>query len=492
MLLNIAIAAWIIGSITLLVIKGDEISREYRDSLNVLHVYGTMHNFEGTLLDRLKRQLRLDFNNREVADDQVLRHFPSQVRRKIMRRLYHDHLINSKIMTGILPQFVDAFLASCTVEIFSPGEEIVEQGSIVSDLYLLVGGIAEVTYAPCYTSSFEDYDHGKHAGLHPHISKLDAGNFIGEIGFFTESPVLHTVVSVTVCKTLTLSRQSYQILAQDHPGSAGKILHNLLQKVENESAQVDHPKSLHALRLGSVYENDQSLHNPTPRFKMGHDSLTAVKDLVKMHMRRRRDDDTTKLLFAASRGDQNTIFLMCGHGFNPNNADYDRRTALMVASMKGNADAVKLLLKYNARPNEIDMNGSTALFEAAKSGNEEVEELLLNAGAELCMQDSHAASVLCQAVFDGNIMLLKRLVKAGINVNAADYDKRTAAHIAAAEGNVAAIRILMEGGADLTLPDRWGNTVGIEARKSHSEQILELLDGRSVDTDNDFENNIIL
>ena len=138
------------------------------------------------------------------------------------------------------------------------------------------------------------------------------------------------------------------------------------------------------------------------------------------------------------------------------------------------------------------MNGSTALFEAAKSGNDEVEELLLNAGAELCMQDSQAASVLCQAVFDGNIMLLKRLVKAGINVNAADYDKRTAAHIAAAEGNVAAIRILAEGGADLTLPDRWGNTVGIEARRTNSEQILELLDGRSVDTDSDIESNMIL
>ncbi|KAL3810588.1 hypothetical protein ACHAXA_002452 [Cyclostephanos tholiformis] len=480
MLLNIAIAAWIIGSITLLVIKGDEVSREYRDSLNVLHIYGTMHNFEGTLLDRLKRQLRLDFNNREVADDQVLRHFPSQVRRKIMRRLYHDHLINSKLMTGIRPQFVDAFLASCTVEIFSPGEEIVERGSIVSDLYLLVGGIAEITCSSNFSENVQ------------HISKLDAGNFIGEIGFFTESPVLHTVVSVTVCKTLTLSRQSYQMLAQDHPGSAGKILHNLLQKVENESIQVDLPKPLHALRLGSVYENDLSMHHPTPSFQMGHESLTAVKDLVKMHMRRRRDDDTTKLLFAASRGDTKTIFLMCGHGFNPNNTDYDRRTALMVASMKGNADAVKLLLKYNARPNEIDMNGSTALFEAAKSGNEQVEELLLNAGAELCMQDCQAASVLCQTVYDGNIMLLKRLVKAGINVNAADYDRRTAAHIAAAEGNVAAIRILVEGGADLTLPDRWGNTVGIEARRSNSEQILELLDRSSVDTTNDIENNIIL
>ena len=124
MLLNIAVAAWIIGSITLLMLKGDEKTREYRDSLEILHQYGIMHNFDQTLLNKLKEQMRLDFNNRETADEQVLRHFPSAVRRKILRRLYKEHLVKTNLMIGVRPQFVDAFLTSCTVEIFSPGEEI--------------------------------------------------------------------------------------------------------------------------------------------------------------------------------------------------------------------------------------------------------------------------------------------------------------------------------------------------------------------------------
>jgi len=61
-------------------------------------------------------------------------------------------------MKGVRPQFVDAFLASCKVEIFSPGEEIVERGSILSDLYLLVGGVAEVTNYEVYF----DLEHGLH------------------------------------------------------------------------------------------------------------------------------------------------------------------------------------------------------------------------------------------------------------------------------------------------------------------------------------------
>jgi hypothetical protein len=41
------------------------------------------------------------------------------------------------------------------------------------------------------------------------------------------------------------------------------------------------------------------------------ENLTAVTDLVKMHMSKQLDDQTTRLLFAASRGDTATISLMC-------------------------------------------------------------------------------------------------------------------------------------------------------------------------------------
>ena len=319
MVLNIAIAAWIIGSITLLILKGDETTREYRDSLEVLHQYGAMHNFDETLMNRLRQQLRLGFNNREVADEQVLKYFPSAVRRKILRRLYKDSLVNTRIMKGIRPQFVDAFLTSCTVEIFSPGEEIVEKGSILSDLFLLVGGIAETVTTPNLGSHAECIGHGLRA------SKLETGDFIGEIGFFTESPQIYSVISVTVCKTLTMSRQAYKILAQDHPGSAGKILQNLLVKVENASMQTHLPRTLAELRLGSNYytENKQTENTSVETqsaCNFQNESLTALKDLVTMHMRRTQDDDTTRLLFAASRGDTRTISLMCEHGFDPNNA----------------------------------------------------------------------------------------------------------------------------------------------------------------------------
>lgn len=441
---------------------------------------GDMHNFDPTLLNKLKDQLRLEFNNREIADESVLKNFPSALRRKILRRLYKEHLINTELMDGIRPQFVDAFLTSCTVEIFTPGDEIVERGSILSDLFLLVGGIAEVAQDKgTYSTQYEEDGTGTKPVTQTSYDSpmLEAGDLIGEIGFFTESPQIDSVVSLTVCKTLTMSRSIFQLLAHDHPGSVGKILQNLLEKVEKEHEKRTLPIPIQILRAGSIVGYGGTEFNESV-FRTTREPLTAVKELVLMHMRKTLDDETTKLLFAASRGDTTTISLMCGQGgFDPNHSDYDNRTALMVASTKGNTDVVRLLLQYNACPNKTDMHGSSALLDATRNGHEDIMDLLFQNGATPCMPESQAASVLCQAAFDGDILFLKRLLKAGIDVNASDYDKRSASHIAAAEGNVAAIRILAYHGADLSLPDRWGNTVEGEARRSNARQLIAFLEG---------------
>ena len=123
-----------------------------------------------------------------------------------------------------------------------------------------------------------------------------------------------------------------------------------------------------------------------------------------------------------------------------------------------------------------DVHGNSALFEATKNNHDEVAEMLLKHGAELSMSESLAATTLCQAVYDGDILTLKRLLNAKIHVNASDYDKRTAAHIAASEGNVAALKLLVEAGADLSLEDRWGDTVRSEAANAKSGRVLAFLD----------------
>jgi len=490
MFLNMIFMAWVLGSITLLIVKNDERTGVYRDNLHKLQLYSDTHDFDEKLRKQLKRQIKLDFTNSDVADEQVLTHLPSALRRKVLRRLYLRSLIQTSLMKDIRQQMLDAFLGSCKVEIFNPGEELIMRGSIASDLYLLVDGTVELLplgFSTANNSMFDDST--RHTDYEPSIvgstvranrtngvRQVNSGEFINEIGFFTESPQMDTVRTVTVCKTLTMSRVRYKALSEDHPGSVGRILRNLLVKVEELAAESG--KSTAETGKSSPGNNFSSREDDIQQAMSSAQTVAAlnsIQDLVKMHISKLKDDHTTRFLFAASRGDNSTISLMCDQGFDPNSADYDNRTALMVAAMKGNVDVVSKLLDYQANPNLVDVHGSTALYEAVRNGHEQVMNVLLKHNASLCMGVSLAASTLCQTVFDGDVLQLRRLLRAGIQVNAGDYDKRTAAHIAASGGNVAALKVLVEFGADLLAKDRWNTSAIDDAKKHDGSNLTEYL-----------------
>ena len=495
MILNVVIMAWVIGSITLLIVKSDEKTGVYREALQVLNKYADLHGFDTDLTKRLRTQLKLDFENREVQDEQVLHFFPAGVRRKVLRRLYLPDLLESKLMRGTRQQFVDAFLEACTVEIFSPGEELLQRNSVPTDLYLLLEGKLEVSTqstldksvmsSETLDTSFADEDWSNRSGsiFGGKRGYFKRGEFINELGkfgdlfeviwhatqlrrkgFFTESLQAETVRTKTVCKVLTMSKTNYRDLANDHPGAAGRVLANLLAKVDDQSISA---------RRVSFHIKFDAEAAVSPQVRV-NDTTAAVQDLIRLHISKQQDDQTTRFCFAASRGDTETITVMCEQGFDPNSSDYDKRTALMVASMKGNVDAVVKLLSYHADPNLTDMHGTSALYEATKNNHEDVASLLIEYGGNLSMSESQAASTLCQAVYDGDILLLKRLISAQIQVNASDYDKRTAAHIAASESNCLALKVLVEAGADLNMRDRWGNSVEDEAKRASA--ILDFLD----------------
>ena len=171
-LLNIILLSWIIGSITLLIVKGDEKTGIFRDALHVLHQYSLLHSFDKPFEKALRNHLKLEFDNREIADEVILKHFPSSLRRKVLRRLYLPSLLQTRLMKGVRPQFVDAFLVACKVEIFGPGEEMLKRGNIASELYLLVGGTAKLIPWEGNNRSIDDEVRG--GGSHPDSTEQNA------------------------------------------------------------------------------------------------------------------------------------------------------------------------------------------------------------------------------------------------------------------------------------------------------------------------------
>jgi hypothetical protein len=82
--------------------------------------------------------------------------------------------------------------------------------------------------------------------------------------------------------------------------------------MEETALSIKLPKNIAILRAGSAFDLDFSVSSlygslNTEEEHQKHQALTAIQDLVKMHMERQKDDQTTRLLFAASRGDTDRV-----------------------------------------------------------------------------------------------------------------------------------------------------------------------------------------
>ena len=93
-------------------------------------------------------------------------------------------LMSTMLMKGTRQQFIDSFLSLCTVEIFSPGEELLQQGSISSDLYLLLEGYVEA----CHDEEDDDFSlrglSSTFSDISDQTGKTDrnTGEFLNDLG----------------------------------------------------------------------------------------------------------------------------------------------------------------------------------------------------------------------------------------------------------------------------------------------------------------------
>ncbi|KIY97752.1 Potassium channel AKT1 [Monoraphidium neglectum] len=104
LLFNLALGAYILGTLTLLVVKADERTGRYRDMSANLRAYSALNNLPQDLKDTMQEHLRLSFSSSDASDDQ------------------------------------DALLTSSRLELFKQGVDIVTAGDSANELYMVVSG----------------------------------------------------------------------------------------------------------------------------------------------------------------------------------------------------------------------------------------------------------------------------------------------------------------------------------------------------------------
>lgn len=110
-------AAYIIGSITLVVVKGDEKAGLYRDQMQVLQKFSAQHDLPEDIGESMLRHLKLHLNNQHISEEAVLAPYPTSIRRQVLRYLYLPALDQAYLFAGAKKRFLDALLAAARVEL---------------------------------------------------------------------------------------------------------------------------------------------------------------------------------------------------------------------------------------------------------------------------------------------------------------------------------------------------------------------------------------
>uniref|UniRef100_A0A383VAB8 Cyclic nucleotide-binding domain-containing protein n=1 Tax=Tetradesmus obliquus TaxID=3088 RepID=A0A383VAB8_TETOB len=266
LLFNIALGAYILGTITLLVVKNDERTGRYRDLSSNLKTYSTLNALPPELKDEMQEHLRLKFNHQEASDDQVLSIYPTTIRRRILRHLYLRHLRASYLFRGTPRKFLDALLAGSRLELFRPGVDLLAAGDAVNELFVVVAGrvelrspldpsVSQYDWGGDYADSMTSLDplssmmgeldldvnsapaNGGGLGIYTGPRKLlGPGELFGEISFFTEIPQMENVRSLSTVRVMVISRSAFESIERSFPIASRLVLENLRRRSESQVA----------------------------------------------------------------------------------------------------------------------------------------------------------------------------------------------------------------------------------------------------------------
>ncbi|XP_010525078.1 PREDICTED: potassium channel SKOR-like [Tarenaya hassleriana] len=421
---DMILGAYLIGNMTALIVKGSKTER-FRDKMADIMKYMNRNKLGRGIRNQITGHFRLQYES-SYTEEAALQDIPISIRAKIAQTLYMPYIEKIPLFDGCSSEFINQIVIRLHEEFFLPGEVILEQGSVVDQLYFVCHGVLVSSFVK---QNFVNEEI---------VALLQPDSSFGEISILCNIPQPYTVRVSELCRLLRLDKQSFMNILEIYFHDGRKILNNLLE---------------------------------------GKESNVRIKQLesdITYHIGKQEAELALKVNSAAYYGDLYQLKSLIRAGADPNKTDYDGRSPLHLAASRGYEDVTLYLIQEGVDVNFKDKLGNTPLLEAIKNGNDRVACLLVKEGASLDIEN--AGTFLCTVVAKGDSDFLRRLLENGIDPNSKDYDHRTPLHVAASEGLYLMAKQLVQAGGFVLAKDRWGNTPLDEAMACGNKNLIKLLE----------------
>nr|XP_043633382.1 potassium channel SKOR-like [Erigeron canadensis] len=218
---DMVLGAYLVGNITALVVKGSK-TEIYRDRIKSLLKYVDKKTVRKEIHYKIKEQLLLP-NDRSHSDPAVFQDLPTDVRTTIAEHLYKPQLKEVPLFKGCSPEFIDQIVTRVHEEFYPPGKVIMEQGSVVDQLYFICDGkLKEVIV--------------NESGHEETVSDLKPQDSFGDVSILHNKLQPYTVRVLDHCLLLRIDKKSFSNILKIYLHDKQKILANLEKEAKTRQS----------------------------------------------------------------------------------------------------------------------------------------------------------------------------------------------------------------------------------------------------------------
>ena len=481
MLVNMCISAYVIGTMTTLITKGDQKLARFRDNMSNLIRFMRRHEVPLHIQQHAMAHVHLSFRKAKEDDLDALQHCPEHLISHVHSAMYLNQLKDSRLLVGCSRDFMLGLMKLCEWEYFTPASLIMTRKYKSTRIFCIVEGEAIVL-----SDRFTVMKHVKE------------GEWIGIESFLINKEAHWSISSASLIKCIAIDCTNLQTLLSENLTDWSTVLYNMnniISEIVEECLLLAEggkdEEGYESAGSQSSSEDSRSSNAESHlslRGRIGHYEQTtyarivrSIKASLSIATSKLISEINTKLFSAARDGDIRSIKIMIAtKEFDVNFQNpSDGRAILHVAAYYGHRNLCEFLLKAGANHALLDNLGFSAQGLAVISGHVDTLKLFARTGSLLAIGQPLGAK-LCELVQNINYSVLQNFLSAGASPDERNTSNDTPLHVACRMGNSEAVQLLLRFGANVALKNRLGRTALNEATENNHHDIVKKIEDAQI------------
>lgn len=200
-ILGVGIFGYVLSNVAGILARADAARERHMNNLDKVETYMKIHRIPTDLKRRIRTYYQYLWQSKKgYQNADLLVDLPETIQSQLLLHVNQSIIKKVPFLKGADEELLAAMMSGLQSRILIPGETIFQIGDPGDEIYFIQSGEVEILGQELV-----------------HIATLTDGSFFGEMALISERTRSATAVARSFCDVYSLSRQSFEKIAQEHP-----------------------------------------------------------------------------------------------------------------------------------------------------------------------------------------------------------------------------------------------------------------------------------